>query len=139
MQFWISILVTVCRNSLRLKKQKSDKQTKNKNKWFDSDCYTYNLQKQIRCSSRKLKSCANSNNIKEFRLSCKQYKNLLRKKKREYKQKLLDKMSDLKQMDPKLYWNILLELKECEKGASSGNVGNSILGEEWYAHFSKLA
>ncbi len=134
-----SILVNTGLRVLKLKQAKSSQldNSKVKRPWFDTDCYE--LRRNIRCRGRAVrKSKSISDNIRQFNVSCKKYKKLLRDKKREYKHRLLKEMGELRNANPKLYWQILKKLKECDSEGKVSDASN-ISAEEWYRHFSTLA
>lgn len=133
-----SILVNTGLQVLKLRQTGSKQNNSNlKRPWFDTDCYE--LRQNIRCKGRALKKSKSvSKDIRHFSMSCKKYKKMLREKKKEYKHKLLKEMEDLKTSSPKLYWQMLKKLKDCDSEARASEASN-ISAEEWYKHFSKLA
>ena len=135
-----SILAQAGNKVLKLKHSKGlspNKGSAIKYPWFDNNCY--GLRQSLRQKGKQLKR---SKDIKEdsqkFRISCRKYKKLLREKKKEYKQKLLKEMESLKSSNPKLYWNLLEKLRNCDREPKSNDASN-ISAEEWYKHFKELA
>ncbi len=63
---------------------------------------------------------------------------MLKDKNKLYKQRLLKEMSILKLSNPKLYWDILTKIKNCD-GMYKGRDASYISPEKCYRHFKKLA
>ena len=134
-----SILAHAGMKVLKLKqnKRKEAHSQKIKYQWFDDECYS--LRRILRIKGRKLKgSDAIDEESQSFRKKCKKYKKLLKDKKKSYKQKLLKEMATLKSSNPKLYWDILTKIKNCD-GLNKGREASNISPEEWYKHFKELA
>ncbi len=114
-------------------KQKPKKQNK---KWYDASCYELN---------RKMKSLAKLNqrnpgnneirrNLNMFK---KQYKKMLKEKKRKWNDKIMSKLQNLESEDPKQYWNLINELRNTQK---NNNISNSNNFEKFYENlFSKYS
>ena len=64
----------------------------------------------------------------------KQYKTLIRTKKMNIQRIFLMKIQNLKSRDPKKYWKLVKDLKECKKN----NVSDNIDSQTWYNWFKKL-
>ena len=127
------IIKEAAKLSLKRKSFKTVKQTKTK-KWFDSDCS--NIKKQLKKITKQLNNSTNNtdHNLRNtfFRIK-KQYKKIVRKKHREYKNKLFQEMQSL---DPKCkgaFWTLINELKKTNR-----NNKPSIPSEEWITHFKSL-
>jgi hypothetical protein len=65
----------------------------------------------------------------------KKYAKSRKKKKREFKQNILNKLDTLEYENLKEYWSLVNSLKTDQKGKPE----NTIDGETWLKHFSKLA
>ena len=65
----------------------------------------------------------------------KKYAKSRKKKKREFKQNILNKLDTLESDNPKEYWSLVNLLKTDQKDKPE----NTIDGETWFKHFSKLA
>ncbi len=108
-----------------------------KYEWFDDECYK--LRRILRLKGRKLKRADIIQDESEsFRNRCKNYKKMLEDKNKLYKQRLLKEMSTLESSNPKLYWDILTKIKNCD-GIHKGSNSSNISPEEWYRHFKELA
>ena len=134
-----SILINAGLQSLKVKAQNKQRSNTVKQKWFDSECFTF--RQNIRRIGKKIKIMKQPSQEKLFDLnsSSKKYKKLLRKKKQEYKQKLVHEMTILKTQDPKLYWNILEQLRECDQPYASEHQNTKVSAEKFYEHFKQLS
>lgn len=65
----------------------------------------------------------------------KQYSKLRKKKKKEFRQSVLDRLDALESENPKEYWSLLNSLKDEKKA----NKETDIEGEVWYKYFSDLS
>ena len=90
------------------------KPKKKSKKWYDYSCYEIN---------RKMKSIAKMNQKdptnmdirRNLNIIKKQYKKLLKHKKREWNEQIISKLESLESDDPKQYWNLINELKKVPK------------------------
>lgn len=119
---------------LSLKKviPKNCKAIRKKNKkWFSEDLVS--LKKHVLFLSGQLKKYPNVPEIRgSFFKTLKQYNKIRKKKCRQFKQKMLDKLDALKVNDPKSYWNLLNTLKS--KTEECDNI--DII--EWKSYFTEL-
>ena len=102
-----------------------------KNPWFDKEC-----QKVIKSLKRKCKNLRakkNDINLKmEILNENKLLKNLVKKKKANYKLKILEEMGSTK-TDQKTFWKLLDKIH-----TKSKKVNNSISGKNWENHFKSI-
>ena len=137
-----NILHNVCDHSLLNVKNKKN-HTKYKHaihrkinkKWFDKDCYK--MRKFIRKSANIL--CRNPKNKllrNQIFKDKKKYFKLLKKKKFNYKQNILEKMYNANNKDPKIYWKLLNQLRQTEK--TSVSRGGDISTSMWAKYFEEL-
>jgi len=103
-----------------------------KKKWYDVDCNS--LKKAVRELAKKMKMGNGQDRIRFFTRK-KEYTKLLKFKKKEYKNKLMNRMNELNTKNPKEYWGLLNELKQ--EGVSKDEE-NLISPEAWFNHFQKL-
>ena len=110
-------------------KQKTKQKSKKPNKkWYDLSCYELN---------RKIKSLAKLNAKKpenhEIRKNLnmvkKQYKKLLKQKKRTWEDNIIKKLEQLESEDPKHYWKII---KEMRNTTENNNIYNITDFEKFY-------
>ena len=99
-----------------VKKKGGNKHSKKtrKNVWYDSSC---KLKRKAFYRARK-KSLNNKDNIflkQEAKIACKNYKNEVRKCKRNFELRVANEIRHLKVNDPKAYWDKLNSDKHCNK------------------------
>ena len=130
-----NIIQDIGKLSLKVRKVKRTKE-KDK-KWYDKDCHT--LKKKLKSILKQLNSNkVYCNNLKQkLRIDYftvkKQYKRLIKKKHREYKNNIFQKIQSL---DPNLkgdFWKLLDALRKSKTKES-----NNISSEEWISHFKNL-
>lgn len=90
-------------------------------KWFDKDCSA--LFRHIRKLAKKLHINPNQDTLKIFHAKKKEYRKLLKRKKIEFKNKLLNEMDYLHSRNPKEYWKIFDKLKNLDSTPKSCSVG----------------
>jgi hypothetical protein len=117
----------------RKKNKKTNKNKSTNKKWFDADLRylktrlvdygkvlsRYPMDAQVRGHFYKLR---------------KKYTKLCKFKRRQHKQNILDKLSSLHEENPKLYWNMINELRN----EDSINPDTSISPSRWLDHFKTL-
>ena len=118
-----------------LKKHRGTNNKRIKQKWFDRSCDV--LRQIVKMSARRVSERPFDNALKiEFYSRKKEYKRLLKQKKNQYKQKILDKLENLHSTNPVEYWRLVKELQK--------HVGNEtkhadkIAPEVWYDYFQTL-
>ena len=96
------------------KKQQKSRKTNPKHnlkKWYDHTCE--DLSRRLKNTAKVL---ANSPNNPHFRSNLcktrKQYKKLLKDKKKEWKNQMIRKLEEAEKQDPKEYWRLVNELRE---------------------------
>ena len=104
-------------------------------KWFDQDCDT--LYRNLKSTARSLTSnCNDTNKLKNYYKLRKSYKQLIRKKQRQYKSKLLSSLVDLESKDSKTFWNVINKFKNGE--AEQNDPSSNISPDEWHSYFNNL-
>ena len=107
--------------------------TKN-NKWYDND--VSEMRKRLIKYSGLLDRFPRDNYIRQERYRInKNYKKLIKSKKKEFKSSLCNKIMTLKQSNPKLFWKLLEELGNLNK--TQDNYDN-ISVDSWLNHFKGL-
>eukprot|EP00112_Aurelia_sp_Birch-Aquarium-sp1_P021061 Seg5571.1 transcript_id=Seg5571.1/GoldUCD/mRNA.D3Y31 product="putative RNA-directed DNA polymerase from transposon X-element" protein_id=Seg5571.1/GoldUCD/D3Y31 len=66
----------------------------------------------------------------------KEYKRYLRKAEKEYKVDMTNKLLNVEQRDPKLFWKLIKEMRQWGKTNTDDTV--SIKNEDWYTYFKNL-
>ena len=120
---------------LSLHQKSSKKHRKRRNTWFDKDCCT---QKRLFREIQKDLSKDPKNPFLRGRF-CKirkTYKKLLKMKKQEEKDSIISQLSLLRNVNPKLYWQLIEKLKGTD---TKDSLVDDINPEEWIAHFKNLS
>ena len=105
------------------------------NKWYDEDLYV-----KRRVVNAKAKSLCKNPYDNSFRNSYfkhyREYKKLVKYKKKHYTKSILGKLDELECNDPKSYWNLVNSLKNENENTSKPET--SIDAETWFEYFQKL-
>ena len=105
-------------------------------KWFDKDCST--LRRSLREMVRRVSHNQNDKEfLKHFCYQKKQYKQLLRKKERQYKGRTLQSFLDIEKINRNEFWKINENLKNNDKSISEKS--EVISPNDWEMHFKKLS
>ena len=130
------VMVTAGNMSLFRKsyKHKRKKPKKVNKKWYDKDC------QQLLREVKSMKNTLNRNSTNacvriKFYKKFKEYKRIVKLKKRNYKNKLTNLLNEAMDKDPQTAWKIIDELK---KNAVPTDKSESINRTEWYNHFNNL-
>jgi len=119
------------------KRPSNKKKRTQSHKWYDDECHS--LKGIVRRARRQmLQEPFNKELRNRTVFLCSRYKKLLRRKEREFKSKLLHKLTTLEQTNPREYWRILDTLRDDSKGEGNTLVSN-INTDKWVEHFSELA
>ncbi len=106
---------------------------------FDDECYNFpNKLRKIGKAIKKLQNRSADQTKRIISSEGKKYKQMCKEKKKMYKQKLIKEMAVLKHNNPKLYWEILAKLKECDQITQTNNLAESVPPDEWQRHFKTL-
>ncbi|CAG2199948.1 unnamed protein product [Mytilus edulis] len=127
-----SIYEKVCKVSLKKKKKRV--KTCNHKKWFDQDLKS--LKKHVNDKAILMSKFPKDPIVRGsfFKLN-KQFAKLRRKKKREFRENILDRLSNLESENPKDYWNLVNQLRL----ENNSETKNNIDGDIWYKYFSDLS
>ena len=129
-----SVLNKVMHMSLRIKKKhKKTKHNPNHKKFFDNECL------EAKRLMRKYATLLTENPFNRqynflYFSYLKKYKQLCRKKKRNYENNLIKQLEKLANQNPKKYWQIVDTLREKTKRKSSSNIS----ADDWNTHFKNL-
>ena len=111
-------------NTPRKKKPHSNKKKPPK-KWYDSSCHE--MSKRLKnCAKLLANSPSNPHLRGSFCKTRKEYKKLLKLKKREWRNSMISKLENLERDKPKEYWKIINELREKKHKEVSFNAENFI-------------
>ena len=101
-------------------------------RWFDKSLYS--LKSHVCYLSRLLQMYPNDPQVRgSFFRGLKFYNKERKRKRRQFKQNLLNKLDDLKENNPKGYWKLLESLKEIKDDAVNIDM------EEWRGYFMDLS
>ena len=128
-----NIFISAANMSLKRRFIKQNKKHKTK-KWFDADLYQvrYNLMNYGKIYSRFPKDPTVKNHYDKL---YREYSNLRKFKYKQYRQSLLYQLDSLPEEHPRLYWNIVNELKGNNEKNDSCAVPSSTL----VSHFTKYS
>ncbi|CAG2215844.1 unnamed protein product [Mytilus edulis] len=103
-------------------------------KWFDQDLNS--MKKHVNDKAVLMSKFPKDPILRGsfFKLN-KQFAKLRRKKKREFRGNILDRLSNLESENPKDYWNLVNELRH----ENNSETKNNIDGDIWYKYFSDLS
>ena len=114
-----------------------DRRVRGKNKdkaWYDNDLVKMkndiiNLGKQVTVQPK------NEFLRGKFFILKKSYKKALKIKKKSFKQQIVDQLIEMEDRNPRAYWELFQNLKECE----SQNIQSEYISDcEWLDHYKKL-
>ena len=122
-------------NSPKQKKIR-DKKSKRHKKWYDVTCYEMN--KKLKSIAKLSKKNPTNNDIRRnLNIVKRQYKKLLKKKKRKWNETIIKKIESLQTEDPKQYWNLISEFRNAPK---NNNIINKRKFELFYENiYSKYS
>lgn len=104
-----------------------------KKSWYDKDCDAY--YRHVKSLSRKLSENPWDKTLRiKVAYEQKQYKKLLRKKHRSYKNRLLNGLLQAEKQNPSEFWKTVDQLKDRCKS----DPAESITAEEWSSYFQRL-
>jgi len=127
-----SILREAGDQSLCLKRVRKRPRKRQNKKWFDKTCME--MKREVKNIASLLEKNPSNPDIRgRFFKSKKEYKKLLKKKKRDFHQQIMDQLSSLRERNPSAFWNLINKLKP-----GKPNDDNQITEEEWVNHFKNL-
>ena len=129
-----NIILQAANNSLKRRKVTKNKNRPRNKKWFDCDLKQtrHNLINYGKIYSKFPKDTAVKNHYYKL---YREYKRLRKFKYKEYKQSILDQLESLHENNPKLYWNLVNELRQ-NKGREDKS--SSVDPSTWVSHFKNL-
>lgn len=124
-----------CSNILVSRKQRPKKKTNEK--WFDKPCYI--MKREFQGMSKLLVKHPRDPYVRArfFQLK-KEYKKIIKLKRRSYKEALLNELNQNEKKDPAKFWKTITELKTDNSLPTSNGISNSISVDAWIKHFSNL-
>ena len=94
-----------------------DKKSKKHKKWYDVSCYEMN--KKLKSIAKLNQKNPMNNDIRRnLNMVKKQYKKLLKDKKRKWSENIIRKIEKLQTEDPKQYWSLISELRNTPKNSN---------------------
>ncbi len=127
-----AVYITAAEKSLKKIRYISKTQQSNKKKWFDKSLSV--LKKEVNFLANQLKKFPNVTEIRGvFFRTLKIYNKERRLKSRKFKNEMVEKLDELKENNPKGYWQLLKTLKD-EKLEDSRNIPI----DDWKDYFSDL-
>ena len=101
--------------SIKISNEKQNKKCKNipkqQKKWYDKSCDE--LAKQLKLTAKLLSKTPDSPFLRDsFFKKRKEYKKLIKFKKKEWKQNMIKKLEEIEDKDPKQYWQLISNLRE---------------------------
>ena len=131
----IKDFTTILQNAAQLKSMgaRVKKKHKRNKPWYDSDCQS--IARNIQRLCRLLRQHPWDKSLR-LEIMCKKklLRKIIRKKHRNNKRKLLDKLLSIEQKNPAEFWNIVNEMK----GKQRKDVSSEIDPNTWYSYFKKL-
>jgi len=129
------LLRDTANNSIQIKSNKSKRKRKAYKKWYNTDCEI--ARKNLKQIGSKLHKSPFNNKLREdFFRQKKQYKKLLKYKRKTYKQDCINKLENMFTSNPKEYWKTLNDLKN--ETSPSKDQEEYISLDSWADHFKKL-
>ena len=131
-----NILINVSKNCLKLNKTQKRKTKNNKNReYFDYECYL--KRKELQRLGRLLSNHPNNINIRNtYFQTKKQYKNMIKSKKRNFKEEKLNLLANLGNNDIKQKWKIIKSITDGDRNKE--DPAREIDLERWKTYFHKL-
>ena len=125
------ILISTCEKA-GIKPKKLPVSNKTSDPWFDDECDQ--LKKSIKRKCQVLRNNHKNESVrKEILAENKLFKKLIKRKKEEYKEKIVQDMS-LSKGDLKTFWKLLGKLQNENKNASKDHIP----AKRWNDHFQKI-
>ena len=118
------------------KKTKVNKPTKHKSKkWFNKECAKY--RQILRKYSRNLSTRPFDRNTLHLFQKCRnEYKSVCRKAEKQYRHYLTEKLCNIEQNDPKVFWNIIKQMNNWGKDKTDET--DNITPSNWRKYFKTL-
>ena len=120
-------------NKIRIKRKKKLRRTIKPKAWHDQDCFS--LKKELKTLDKIRFLFPLDKNIRmQYFIKLKTYKETVRRKKRMFKQGLVDQLERLSQTDPNSYWKLVEKLKDYEKKDQTSYIAL----DSWVDYFKEL-
>ena len=122
--------------SLKVKTKSNNNKNKHQRhkKWFDKTLVE--LRRELTKASQLMQRFPRTPSVRRyFFYSLKVYNKMRKKKARQYKEKIIDELDELRSSNPQSYWKLLNSLKDsCEKDNPADNISIS----EWEVYYKNL-
>ena len=131
------MLLGAAKKASLIKKSKSllPKKKENSHKWYDKECKA--SQRILRQQSKKLSEYPFDKKVRHDYVKARnRYKSICRKAESTARHKLTQKLMNLGQTDPKLFWNTIKEMNNW--GKTKNDPTNDIDADKWIQYFRKL-
>ena len=129
------MFTTTAKMSLKQKIKNKHGKRKTKKKWFDKDCFAH--RKEMRSLLNALNRNPQSKQLRvKYFAQSKQYKKVLRKKKKEYSRQLVHSLSAAIDSDPNSAWQALRELQSYNRETPSQQ--SHLSSNKWFHHLKEL-
>ena len=129
------IVHSACEKSIKRAKPNKSKKESRKKKWVDADISK--MHNQLKMKSLAYSKHPNDpyirGNFYKFR---KFYSKCCKKKKRQFREKILAQLESMSENDPNQYWALINELKECDSDTT--DPATNISPGKWKDYFSEL-
>ena len=127
------IMLQAATKSLKMKC--SAKVKKKSNKWYDEELY---VKRRLLNSKANLmfKQPFNASLRNSYYKHYREYRKLLKFKRKHYTKNIFSKLDDLESNDPKTYWNLVNSLKKEQEQPNGPEL--TIDSNAWYDHFRNL-
>ena len=127
------IVISVAKQSLRMKSLSRTKKHISK-KWYDEQLYIKRRDLNRKASNMFKNPFIRSPRDSYFKCY-RQYRKLVKYKKKSFTQTVISQLDDLETKDPKTYWKLVNSLKE---DSQSDSPEKSIESDTWYNYFENL-
>ena len=112
-------------NTTRKKKKSHPRKKTTPKKWYDSSCHE--MSKRLKNCAKLLTNSPTSPHLRgSFCKTRKEYKRLIKQKKREWRISMISKLENMERDNPKEYWKIVNELREKKHKEASFNAENFV-------------
>ena len=140
MEKFKEIMLSVAEKSLPKRRSsiKVRKNTRKPNKnWFDHSCHA--MKTKLNNLAKLLERCPNDPYvIGKLITTRKEYRKLIKRKNKEWQNLLIEKLQEFESSNPKEYWKLIKNLRECNLGGDANNESDSVDPGTWFDYFKAL-
>ncbi|CAB3984286.1 Hypothetical predicted protein [Paramuricea clavata] len=132
-----NIIIKVSKKVIKIKNRrftkKKQKSTMQNKKWFDKSCHV--LKNELRNLGSLLSRFPDNNFLRhKFFSTKKEYKRLVKRLKRNFKNEMLSKIQSMEEYNPKEFWKLVKSIKS----NNSNSIEDEISPAVWYDYFKNL-